>query len=378
MLNDYQNAGQSCGDAQTEDAGSQRANVEPYTKEPPPAGALSSLPAGDGGGRPATRTATSLGTPPTGANPARAGGGEAVQPRVETHSSSDRFADPLIGEIVETWRARQDMVRAQQKLTLQAKAICRRFSAGDRVDAERLYRAVAGKGEHPLREPAGRALLGLLAARCPLEDQRAAYEKHLARLARGLPIAGVVANIRGVGLATLAAIVGELGDLGAYEKGVAGIWKRAGLAVIGGERQRKKAGDAALEHGYAPGRHAVFWNVGAALLKAQGKNAGAGPYRRIYDARKAYERPRVVTDAHAHNRAMRYMTKRLLRDLWVAWRDATIDCGPGPARVAHEARPPALAAAVMFIPNGPSHLDLACDANVGALAAIGDPGAEAA
>ena len=116
MLNDYQDAGRSCGDAQTENAGGRRANVEPYTKEPPPAGTLSSLPAGDGGGRPATRTATSLGTPPAGGNPARKGGGEAVQPRVEPHSSSDRFADPLIAEIVETWRARQDMVRAQQKL----------------------------------------------------------------------------------------------------------------------------------------------------------------------------------------------------------------------------------------------------------------------
>jgi hypothetical protein len=297
---------------------------------------------------------------------------------------SDRFADPLIAEITETWRARQDMVRAMQKLTLQARAICRRFTAGDKAEAERLYRAVAGKGGHPLQEPAGRALLGLLAARLPLEDQRAAYEKHLARLARGLPIAGVVAEIRGVGLSTLAAIVGELGDLGAYEKGVAGIWKRAGLAVIDGERQRRKTGDAALEHGYAPARHAVFWNVGAALLKAQGKDADAGPYRRIYDGRKAYERPRVATDAHAHNRAMRYMTKRLLRDLWVAWRDAaTNDRRPDLVPRASEAKRHTPEPAIMSIPNGgrPGPSSIAHAARDQALpqpAAVRDSGAEAA
>ena len=252
---------------------------------------------------------------------------EAVQPPPETQGGHDCFADSLIADIAETWRQRQDMVRAQQKLTLQAKAICRRFTAGDKGEAEKVYQAVLKQKEHPLAELAGKAILPLLLAQGPLKAQRATYEKRMAKLGKDLPIAHMVAEIKGVSTMTLATIVAEVGDMSAYEKGVAGIWKRAGLAVIDGERQRKKAGEAALLHGYSPERHAVFWNVGCALLKAQGKIAedgtdNRGPYRVVYDERKAYERPRVESDGHAHNRAMRYMTKRLLKHLWMAWRDA--------------------------------------------------------
>ena len=247
------------------------------------------------------------------------GDAEAVQRTGETHDLPDRFGSPLIQEIVETWRARQDMVRAQSKLTLQAKAICRRFTEGDKTEAGKLYASILNGGAHPLAAHAGIAVLALRAASQPLEEHRGAYEKHLAKLGEGLPIAHMADRIKGINTKTLAVIVAEIGDLSAYERGSAGIWKRAGLAVIDGERQRKASGDAALLHGYSPERRSVFWNIGAALLKAQGKDENAGPYRRIYDERKAYERPRVESDGHAHNRALRYMTKRLLRDLWREW-----------------------------------------------------------
>lgn len=48
----------------------------------------------------------------------------------------------------------------------------------------------------------------------------------------------------------------------------------------------------------------------------------SGPLRLLYDERKAYEAGRVETPAHAHNRAKRYIEKRLIRDLWRAWRAA--------------------------------------------------------
>jgi len=236
------------------------------------------------------------------------------------HGEDRRFADPLVAQIVETWRARQDMVRAQQKLTLQIKSICRRFTAGDKGEAEKLYKSMGNGMAHPMAEACHMATLPFFIARQPLEEQRKAYEKTLAKLGKELPIAHVCDDIKGVNYATLASIVGECGDLSAYPS-VAGVWKRAGLAVINGERQRKKADkDAALAHGYSPSRHAVFWNVAAALIKAQGKEEDAGPYRRIYDERKAYERPRVETDGHAHNRALRYMLKRLMKDLTLEWR----------------------------------------------------------
>ena len=247
-------------------------------------------------------------------------GGEPVHSGPDTQAATDQFAAPLIAQIVEIWRQRQDMVRAQSKLTLQAKAICRRFCAGDRKEAGILYAAITKDGDHPMVAPARIAVLALRSASVPLEEHRASFEKQLRKLGKDLPIAHMAFHIRGVNHLTLATIVGELGDLSAYEKGVAGIWKRAGLAVIGGERQRRKTGDEALLHGYSASRRSVLWNVGNALLKAQGKDENAGPYRQVYDARKAYERPRVESDGHAHNRALRFMTKRLLRDLWREWR----------------------------------------------------------
>lgn len=233
-----------------------------------------------------------------------------------------RFTDPLVAQIVETWRIRQDMVRAQQKLTLQIKSICRRYCEGDKTEADRLYRAIDKGTDHPMAESASLATMALFEARKPLEVQRKGYEKTLAKLGKQLPIAHMADKIRGVNHGTLATIVGECGDLSAY-KSVSAVWKRCGLAVINGGRQRRVTGDAALEHGYAPERRSVFWNISSALLKAQGKDENAGPYRKIYDERKAYERPRVESDGHAHNRAQRHMLKELIKDLSVEWRKLT-------------------------------------------------------
>ena len=159
----------------------------------------------------------------------------------------------------------------------------------------------------------------LIGAGLQIEVQRKTLEKHWHKLGAQLPIAHMADEIKGVSTLTLAKIVGECGDLSSYEKGVAGIWKRAGMAVIEGGRQRRVAGAAALLHGYSPERRAVFWNIGCALLKAQGKDENAGPYRLVYDERKAKFRPRADCDGHAHNDAMRIMTKRLLKNLWREW-----------------------------------------------------------
>jgi hypothetical protein len=238
----------------------------------------------------------------------------------ETHNrqvakEDRRFADPLVIQIVETWRLRQDMVRAQGKLTLQIKAVLRRLNGGDKTEADKQYGRIM-KGED---SAAAMAVASLILAREPLEQQRKAYEKALEKLGKQVPIYPFTENIKGFGSLALAKTVGECGDLSAYPS-VAGVWKRAGLAVINGGRQRRIAGEAALEHGYSPERRSVFWNIADPLLKAQGKDENAGPYRRIYDKRKEYELERVETKGHAHNRAMRYMTKELLKDLTLAWR----------------------------------------------------------
>ena len=44
-----------------------------------------------------------------------------------------------------------------------------------------------------------------------------------------------------------------------------------------------------------------------------------GPYRLLYTDRKAYELARGLKKSHAHMRAVRYVAKRILRDVWRIW-----------------------------------------------------------
>ena len=242
---------------------------------------------------------------------------------IDTQPPDARFVDPLIMQIVETWRQRQDMVRAMGKLTLQCKAILRRLCAGDKTEANKVYRSIGNGMDHALAQSGHMAVAPLLAARQPLEASRKAYEKKLIALAKDLPIAHMVDETVGLGLPGLAAIIGECGDLSAY-KSVAAVWKRCGLAVISGGRQRRVTGEAALEHGYSPSRRSVIWTLTDSLFKAQsaGMKDGAapGPYRALYDEWKALELAKDLTAGHAHNRALRRVSKKLLCDLTVAWR----------------------------------------------------------
>lgn len=262
--------------------------------------------------------------------PRKAEAGEAESHAPDTSGSHtpprppmpDQFADPLVATITETWRSRQDFVRAQQRLTLQAKSILRRLTAGDKEEASKLYDLVVAEkfDADPRVETAALAIMPLVVAQRPLIEERSKLEKRLEKLGRDLPIAHVVDQIKGINHKTLATIVGELGDLSMYVKGVPGVWKRAGLAVINGERQRRVAGEAALEHGYSPSRRSVFWNIAASLIKAQGLGDDAGKYRRAYDVHKEKQAAKPdVTKVVAHNRALRFMTKTLLRDLTREW-----------------------------------------------------------
>lgn len=223
------------------------------------------------------------------------------------------IADPaVIVEIREQWRRRQAWHRAEKSLTLQAKALCRRLAGGEVKDADKLFNAAHGKGSHPLADVAFVATFPLIEARNSVSKHRAAVEKRLVKLAKSLPVAPWVDSVRGVGLASLAAIVGEAGDLACYPS-PAHLWKRMGLAVMSDGRQRRVAGAAALDHGYSPGRRSVMWNIGSCIIKA------GGPLKANYDARKVIEAAKVETKAHAHNRAQRHVEKQFLRQLWRAW-----------------------------------------------------------
>lgn len=214
-------------------------------------------------------------------------------------------------------------------MTMQIKAICRRLVKGDTSEAAVLYRTISGKQSHPLASVAVLVTEPLVDARSIISSRRAAIEQVMERDVRRLPIWCRVQATYGFGALNLASIIGETGNLANYSTH-SKLWKRLGLAVIGGERQRRVSGAAALVHGYSPSRRSVMWNVGQCLFKAQSqrvdKSTGrilkpAGPYRLGYDVRKELELTRVETKAHAHNRATRYMEKKLVRNLWRAWRE---------------------------------------------------------
>lgn len=266
----------------------------------------------------------------------------------------------IINEIREQWRRRQSWHRAEKSLTLQAKAMCRRLvaMAGD-TEAERkkqisaadaLYeRAVTGDDSADA-QTAMAAMLPLLEAHTVMKAHRKAVEKRLVKLAKSLPVAQFVENTYRLGYLSLATIVGEAGDLSIYST-PAKLWKRMGLAVINGERQRRVSGVDALTHGYAPQRRSAMWNIGSGIVGGMGKGrrlpVGAPIpedwpyYQRLFVERLRFEaeknpdmrREPVEKDgvlmesfsAHAAARAKRYCEKRLLRELWRAWRRA-MDC----------------------------------------------------
>jgi hypothetical protein len=234
---------------------------------------------------------------------------------------SETPTDNVIATIRAQWRQRQAWHRAEKSLTLQAKAMCRALAeGGDIKEADKIYGAALGKGEHPMSFIARAATMPLVEARDSIEEHRLAIEKLLSKQAKSLPVAPWVGDVRGFGILSLAAIVGEAGDLSNYSN-PAKLWKRMGLAVMpNGERQRRFADkEMAIAAGYNPSRRSVVWNIGDCLIKASSPQ-----YRAVYDARRLRT---AVTHpdwpkAHSHADATRVMTKRLLLDLWKAWRAA--------------------------------------------------------
>lgn len=239
----------------------------------------------------------------------------------DDRSTSDTQVADVIATIRELWRRRQSWHRAEKSLTLQAKAICRRYVGGDKDEADKLFATVEGHTQfdpHVRNATVTVAILPLMMARETVESHRAAVEKELVKLAQQLPVFEWADGIRGFGTLSLAALYGECGDISSY-KSASAVWKRMGLAVIDGERQRRVAGADALLHGYSPQRRSVAWNIGVSLMRSQKPGES---YRDFYDTEKAKQLAKGLTKGHAHNRACRHMTKRLLAELYGAARKA--------------------------------------------------------
>lgn len=248
-------------------------------------------------------------------------------------STDNQLSNALVSEIVAIYRRYEDLRRAKQRLELQAIATCRNVCGGDKTEGMKLYKKPTMEVEvwlTPYR-----------LAMNPLDEAIKAQEKLLAKLGRQLPVAKWADTVPGLSYRFLAAIIGECGIAPGEYRSVSALWKRMGMAVIRGERQRRKTGDAALEHGYVARRRALMWNIGDQVAVRQGirnpkdgegNSTGAvaiNEWGALYLERKAYELARSteekpITKMHAHNRAKRYVEKRLLRSLWQEWRRAIL------------------------------------------------------
>lgn len=203
--------------------------------------------------------------------------------------------------LVETWRQRQVLTRAEGDMVRRVKALSRR--AGLPKDDPVILLAA---------EP-------FIAAMDVLHRARLRQERQLRRLARLDPVWEWAQDVRGLGELGVASLIAEAGgDLRAYPTH-SKLWRRMGLAVSDdGRAQARRLGPAGELEGYAPQRRAVSYNLASAVLRAQ--SATNGFYRQIYDERRRYEEARTQSPRHAHNRAQRYMEKRLVRDFWRAAR----------------------------------------------------------
>lgn len=207
-------------------------------------------------------------------------------------------------------------------------------------------------------------ILSTLTAREPFGTVEDNAEKAMRKLARQLPVWEWAKDIRGFSDLGLAIIVAEAGNLADYPK-KGHLWKRLGVAVIGsgdGDDDVRQGGLAKtaraedwITHGYSRNRRSRMWVIGEGLVK------NGAHYREIYLDRLATEHAKTRAEGlipatstaqtveswaarnlpplekvskidpkqhrsagHMARRAQRYMEKQLLRDLWVAWRQATV------------------------------------------------------
>lgn len=184
-----------------------------------------------------------------------------------------------IDQIVELNRIRNDYLNEERSLTLRLRAITRQVAGGKGKPADDLYAALL-KGNAPV--PVQARCRGLLEARDIITAQKKEAERPMLRLAKELPCYDWMLEQHGFGALGFAQIVAECGDLSRYYS-VKCLYKRMGVGLVDGQRQRKVK-DAALAKrmGYNPRRRSMLHNIGESIVKA------GGPWREVYDERKAY------------------------------------------------------------------------------------------
>lgn len=231
-----------------------------------------------------------------------------------------------ISDIIRWHRTRSDWLRVEGDAIRRMGGLLRRDLGGDKGEAYRQVKLIM----KPMKDNESSFvtekriyLMPIIELHGKAGAEKKRAEKFLRPLARKLPVWQWVGSVHGFGEIGLTQIIGEAGDLWEYPT-YDRLWKRFGLACIDGERQHRVKGrskadkEKAIRFGFSPTRRSIIHVIGDSLMKKQ------NPYRDLYLERKALEAwryPEAKKGQH-HMRALRYMEKRLMRDLWRAWRKA--------------------------------------------------------
>lgn len=237
---------------------------------------------------------------------------------------------------------RVNYLKAKNRLTNQCFGLCWGLSGGEKEDGRKLLKKVLSG------EDAGEATLAcapLLEACAPIEAGLKRVEKEMEKAVKELATWRLWGDgVRGLGAGSFAKILAAAGGLHCYAN-PAKLWKRMGLAVIDGERQRRCTNaDKALEHGYNPQRRSDMWNLADSMAKTTIASTKAedgtqavnehgesvalprSTYGEYYLEERQRQRDKLRGtqkgyQAAAQARAQRHLAKRVLRDMWRAWRD---------------------------------------------------------
>jgi len=247
--------------------------------------------------------------------------------------------------LISQWTQLQVYINAQGNLIRQLKSYVRRtipedgraviFDALEKGKILDAPEDIKGFTRGPVVQIAGMpegvqfALSPMLRAYKLVMTERKEAEKQLIESAqRYFPqMAPFVDRVQGFGWQSLAGLLAE--QVSRTKEGIIKEydptrWKlpqlnrRFGLGLDSEGRAEKKASGKKL--GYSPRRRALMWVIADVLIR-QKEGDGPAYYKRIYDARKAYELKRApeMKPGHADNSARRYMAKRFLKDLLGEW-----------------------------------------------------------
>lgn len=136
-------------------------------------------------------------------------------------------------------------------------------------------------------------------------------DKDIAAAAGEYPIYDYVTTVKGVGPLLAAKLISMI-DI-TIPSTPSALWKYAGYAVEGGERDRLRKGEKAP---YNTRLKTTCYLIGTSMLRCN------SPYRAVYDAAKErYQATRDWSKGRVDMAARRKMIKVFLVHLWLVWRE---------------------------------------------------------